>query len=247
MKSIRIFMAALTIATGAAMQPAAAQDWYSEFGQGNSSVGTEASGWVLEITCAANPNLGRYTVALFVDGQPAQGLSTFAAGTAEPVNIFFNQGQYEAAWPNGMMAYVNLVGVLAGGAAAVTVSLESGAAQTFSLAGASDALVNCPKEVPTEPMSADGASAQEQGTENQIAAVERYLGALGYDPGPRDGEIDEELNIAIATWQRDTGRPVTGGLTGADMLALAQEAASVGTAPTPLPQPDAIEEQPLDQ
>ncbi|MEM9343631.1 MAG: peptidoglycan-binding domain-containing protein [Pseudomonadota bacterium] len=60
--------------------------------------------------------------------------------------------------------------------------------------------------------------------ENPIIVVEQSLAKLGYFPGAMDGEIDQALHVAIASWQRDTGREVTGALLVDDFLALRAQA-----------------------
>lgn len=46
-----------------------------------------------------------------------------------------------------------------------------------------------------------------------LVIIEQRLAALGYDPGPPDGVIDEDTRRAIRRYQRDADLPVTGYLT----------------------------------
>jgi serine protease Do len=71
-----------------------------------------------------------------------------------------------------------------------------------------------------------------------VAAVQRALGALGYDAGQPDGQMGPRTQRAIAAFQRDRGLPETGQLDGRTVAAL--RAAQTGAPAASGPQPQAI-------
>ncbi|MDP8916556.1 MAG: peptidoglycan-binding protein [Pseudomonadota bacterium] len=54
--------------------------------------------------------------------------------------------------------------------------------------------------------------------------AQRALSALGYYRGPTDGVSSPALRRAMASWQRDSGLPVTGAASPEAMRRLAQAA-----------------------
>jgi hypothetical protein len=50
-------------------------------------------------------------------------------------------------------------------------------------------------------------------TDNLTQTVQKYLKALGYDPGNTDGEANMQTSIAISQFQAEKGLPVTGEVT----------------------------------
>ncbi|GIX11844.1 serine protease [Elioraea sp.] len=63
--------------------------------------------------------------------------------------------------------------------------------------------------VPGRPRATASAPAPADGQAG-VAAVQRALEALGYDPGPADGVLGPRTREAIAAFQRDRGLPTTG-------------------------------------
>jgi S1-C subfamily serine protease len=64
------------------------------------------------------------------------------------------------------------------------------------------------------------AAAPQLGAGAGMAAVQRALGALGYDTGGADGQIGPRTQAAIAAFQRDRNLPATGLLDGETLAAL---------------------------
>jgi S1-C subfamily serine protease len=78
-----------------------------------------------------------------------------------------------------------------------------------------------------------------------IAAVQRALASLGYDPGAPDGQMGPRTQSAIAAFQRERGLPQTGLLDGQTLAALRATAAGTPAQaadgkPPSVPQPQAI-------
>ena len=72
-----------------------------------------------------------------------------------------------------------------------------------------------------------------------VAAVQRRLAALGFDPGAADGQLGPRTQAAIAAFQRDRGLAATGrldaGTIAALRAALPESAAAQDSKPPPLP------------
>ncbi len=78
-----------------------------------------------------------------------------------------------------------------------------------------------------------------------IAAVQRALASLGFDPGTPDGQMGPRTQSAIAAFQRERGLPQTGLLDGQTLAALRATAAGTPAQaadgkPPSVPQPQAI-------
>lgn len=78
-------------------------------------------------------------------------------------------------------------------------------------------------ERPAPPPAAEGTAA--------VAAAQRALAALGYDPGPADGVLGPRTRAALAAFQRDRGLPATGLPDGPTRAALGQAAAAADKPP----------------
>lgn len=89
---------------------------------------------------------------------------------------------------------------------------------------------------PQRPGHATPAQAEAEPT--SVAAAQRALAALGYDPGAADGVMGPRTRQAIAAFQRDTGLPVTGEPDRPTMAALARavgaQAGGAGGKPPPV-------------
>ncbi len=59
-----------------------------------------------------------------------------------------------------------------------------------------------------------------EGDDRTRLQVERALAAAGFDPGPVDGTFDRRTRAAIRGWQERFGEPVTGALTGPQVMRL---------------------------
>lgn len=70
-----------------------------------------------------------------------------------------------------------------------------------------------------------------------VAAVQRALAELGYDPGPADGVMGPRTRQAIAAFQRDRGLPATGAVDGPTTAALRSTIAGQAPAPDGKPPP----------
>jgi S1-C subfamily serine protease len=87
------------------------------------------------------------------------------------------------------------------------------------------------------PAQAQAAQTQVQPAE-LLAAVQRVLASLGFDPGPPDGMMGPRTQGAIAAFQRERGLPPTGLLDGATIAALrAASPATNAQAPDGKPPP----------
>lgn len=72
-----------------------------------------------------------------------------------------------------------------------------------------------------------------------VAAIQRRLAALGYDPGPPDGVIGPRTQSALAAFQSDRGLPPTGLIDGPTIAAL-RSAAPAGSVEGPDGKPPPI-------
>lgn len=70
-----------------------------------------------------------------------------------------------------------------------------------------------------------------------VAAAQRALAALGYDPGPADGVMGARTRAAIVAFQRDRGLPTTGAVDEATAAALRSSLARQAPAPDGKPPP----------
>lgn len=218
--------------------PTHAQRWGADTGQGVTEAGISANGARLSVTCVLDAAIGQNRLSLTLNGVPVEGPVTFQPGRRAPVTVPFVQGTYVASDAETLAPMVTLLdGLRRSNSATATTAL--GQVQ-IPLSGSSAALAPCPATVndvanlgaaapaaPVSPTPAPAAPAPETADvpANPIIAVEEALAQLGYFPGTMDGQIDETLHVAIATWQRDTGREVTGALMLEDFQALLADAA----------------------
>ena len=79
----------------------------------------------------------------------------------------------------------------------------------------------------------------DSGARQRMAAIQRALARLGYDPGPADGIAGPRTRAAIRTFQTDAGLPVDG--LASEQLESAVLSAVLAAAPTPSPPPRALE------
>lgn len=103
----------------------------------------------------------------------------------------------------------------------VDVRLVTAAGSVFDRKGA---------DICAEPEITIGTAVQSQvqsSSSEALAAVQRALAALGYDPGPADGQIGPRTQGAIAAFQRDRGLPPSGLLDGQTLQALRASSAAV--------------------
>jgi S1-C subfamily serine protease len=85
---------------------------------------------------------------------------------------------------------------------------------------------------------APAASAQTPAdSQSGVAAAQRALAALGYDPGPADGVMGPRTREAIVAFQRDRGLPTTGAVDEATAAALRSSLAGRAPAPDGKPPP----------
>ncbi len=211
------------IAATVAILPASAQSqqWFGQFNQGITSAGVQSGAFLFQIDCSNAMNFGVNDVRLFANGQPVQGSITVAIDGSAPVALPFGPTGCSGNTPGHGPTFASLVQAIKAGQV-LTVGSPSGTI-SFPLTGAARALVQCP--APGLEAAAAPAPATTP-TDNPIETVENSLATLGYDPGPRDGQVDLALNQAIAAWQQSTGRPTTGGLLADEFQALVAEAAA---------------------
>ncbi len=225
MKFSQMIAIALAVTTGAGAGHA--QQWFGEFGQGNTSAGVQSGAFTLRIDCANNLNFGSNDVQLFANGQPVQGSVTVSIDGSAPVALPFGPAGFSGDTPGHGPTFASLVNAIKAGQV-LTVGSPAGTV-AFPLTGAARALLNCP----APGLEAAAPPAPQTAPADPIRTVEDSLARLGFDPGPRDGQVDPALNQAIAAWQQATGRPATGGLSGEEFQALVAQAATAPESPAP--------------
>jgi hypothetical protein len=199
---------------------AVAQGWFTERLDGDTLVGVDAGGNGLLVSCGhAFPSL-EITIA----GTAPTGPASVTIDGGRPFGFVFTNGRFEPG--NGAQAGLvrNLMDQLAKGSA-VVLSTVDGAHARLSLAGSSRALSECPAARFAAPASgapgimakAEGYEAQSQaaragvastagqGTPGMALLAERYLEALGFDPGTVDGISDAATRSAIRRFQERHG------------------------------------------
>jgi len=234
--------------------PAVAQTWESETGQGNTDAKIATGEATLRVLCTLNGRVGVNALNLTVQGQTASGPVTFQTGRRAPITVPFVAGLYTVSNVEMLETFTSLIDRLrrSNNATATvngqTVSIPlrgSSAALVNCPVRVSDVEnpdlgvrpVTEPEPTPDSAPDPTPAAPEPEASvapaapspppipANPILAVEEALAKLGYFPGAMDGQIDDALHVAIATWQRDTGREVTGALMMEDFQALQADAA----------------------
>ena len=214
---------------------AAAQGWFTERLAGDTLVGVDAGGNGLLVSCGrAFPSL-EITIA----GIAPTGPASVTIDGGRPFGFVFTNGRFEPR--NGAQAGLvrNLMDQLAKGGV-VVLSAVDGSHARLSRAGSSRALSVCPPaaslgaSAPSTPAAVEAVQARP----SKALLAERYLAALGFDPGTVDGVSDANTRAAINRFQVRHGLVVNAELPAshfAVLEALAKAgAASAPTSPAPV-------------
>ena len=102
-----------------------------------------------------------------------------------------------------------------------TVASSTNVAQ-ISLRGSSRAIGDC--EPPADSIVAEATGTSPGLPANPILAAEEYLAALGYNPGPLDGVVDNQTQAAAMEWKSENGLPATPGLSPEEFTLLQAQA-----------------------
>ncbi|MBC2858445.1 peptidoglycan-binding domain-containing protein [Stappia sp. 28M-7] len=223
--------------------PAAAQGWFSERLDGDTLVGVSADGSELVVFCG-RPLL---SLEIVIAGMTPTGPASVLVDDGAPVGFMFANGRFEAQTAAQTELVRSLMDRLAQGSA-VTLSTPGGAQARLSLNGSSQALSACPAARFAAPVAgAPGAAAHAapvgvastagQGPASMGLLAERYLAALGFDPGTVDGISDAATRSAVRRFQERYGLPANEELPAAHFAVLEAlaKAGAMSVASTPAP------------
>lgn len=212
---MRLFswLALWLLVVGGLCGPAAAQGWFSERLGGDTLIGVSAGGDELVVSCG-RPLL---SLEIAIAGIAPTGPASLAVDDDAPVGFMFANGRFEAQTAAQAGLVRGLMDRLEKGSV-VTLSTPGGANARLSLKGSSQALSECPAARFTGPVpGAPAAAAQAapagvastagQGTASMGLLAERYLAALGFDPGTVDGISDAATRSAVRRFQERHGLP----------------------------------------
>ena len=224
-----------------------AQTWFADRSDDVTIAGIAFDDLRLEINCATSPELGPTGFAFFQPAGQPEGPVSFVVDRRATLEFEASAGGFEARTQEDFDRFARLLQDLRAGNRLRVVT--SAGEHFLPLRGSSAALGPCPTDIivaaaplatepasesvadadPTPEPAVEVATAPETPAPNPVGDVEGWLIVLGYDPEPVDGAADPALYQALAQWQRDTGREITGGLTAEHTAALRAQAIGAPT------------------